>query len=127
MRYGQIDAFAFEAKLNLTSKWSFIYEMTVVEGEKELGILPFGGDSGEGPRIMQPGAFQGDPNDPNFDPYAGSTRLLPFFEDAFSNNDRKPYINVETTMHSGGLIYHCLLYTSPSPRDRTRSRMPSSA
>ena len=25
------------------------------------------------------------------------------------------------------LIYACLLYTSPSPRDRTRSRMPSSA
>ena len=24
-------------------------------------------------------------------------------------------------------VYHCLLYTSPSPRDRTRSRMPSSA
>ena len=24
-------------------------------------------------------------------------------------------------------IYSCLLYTSPSPRDRTRSRMPSSA
>ena len=27
----------------------------------------------------------------------------------------------------GGIIYTCLLYTSPSPRDRTRSRMPSSA
>ena len=25
------------------------------------------------------------------------------------------------------LAYSCLLYTSPSPRDRTRSRMPSSA
>ena len=25
------------------------------------------------------------------------------------------------------LKYACLLYTSPSPRDRTRSRMPSSA
>eukprot|EP00657_Telonema_sp_P-1_P009477 TRINITY_DN3700_c0_g1_i1.p1 TRINITY_DN3700_c0_g1~~TRINITY_DN3700_c0_g1_i1.p1 ORF type:complete len:133 (+),score=39.97 TRINITY_DN3700_c0_g1_i1:275-673(+) len=25
------------------------------------------------------------------------------------------------------LLYPCLLYTSPSPRDRTRSRMPSSA
>ena len=25
------------------------------------------------------------------------------------------------------LFVHCLLYTSPSPRDRTRSRMPSSA
>ena len=24
-------------------------------------------------------------------------------------------------------VYACLLYTSPSPRDRTRSRMPSSA
>ena len=24
-------------------------------------------------------------------------------------------------------MYPCLLYTSPSPRDRTRSRMPSSA
>ena len=26
-----------------------------------------------------------------------------------------------------GRYYYCLLYTSPSPRDRTRSRMPSSA
>ena len=26
-----------------------------------------------------------------------------------------------------GKDMHCLLYTSPSPRDRTRSRMPSSA
>ena len=24
-------------------------------------------------------------------------------------------------------LFNCLLYTSPSPRDRTRSRMPSSA
>ena len=28
---------------------------------------------------------------------------------------------------SYALFPHCLLYTSPSPRDRTRSRMPSSA
>ena len=28
---------------------------------------------------------------------------------------------------TNGKINHCLLYTSPSPRDRTRSRMPSSA
>ena len=27
----------------------------------------------------------------------------------------------------GAIDYACLLYTSPSPRDRTRSRMPSSA
>ena len=30
------------------------------------------------------------------------------------------------TLNSNNLDY-CLLYTSPSPRDRTRSRMPSSA
>ena len=29
--------------------------------------------------------------------------------------------------HSSSGICTCLLYTSPSPRDRTRSRMPSSA
>ena len=28
---------------------------------------------------------------------------------------------------AGGMTLICLLYTSPSPRDRTRSRMPSSA
>src|SRR5665811_255477 len=31
------------------------------------------------------------------------------------------------TSEPGGLGNVCLLYTSPSPRDRTRSRMPSSA
>ena len=30
-------------------------------------------------------------------------------------------------LFGGGIAYSCLLYTSPSPRDRTRSRMPSSA
>ena len=28
---------------------------------------------------------------------------------------------------AGGKLLSCLLYTSPSPRDRVRSRMPSSA
>ena len=34
-----------------------------------------------------------------------------------------PYIKV----YEVATFYTCLLYTSPSPRDRTRSRMPSSA
>ena len=38
---------------------------------------------------------------------------------------------LKTLSKSGGMLglslYPCLLYTSPSPRDRTRSRMPSSA
>ena len=29
--------------------------------------------------------------------------------------------------NTGSIVNGCLLYTSPSPRDRTRSRMPSSA
>ena len=29
--------------------------------------------------------------------------------------------------HGSGELYFCLLYTSPSPRDRQKSRMPSSA
>ena len=32
-----------------------------------------------------------------------------------------------TALAPGRYRYTCLLYTSPSPRDRTRSRMPSSA
>ena len=35
--------------------------------------------------------------------------------------------SVKYTIHNGILLRGCLLYTSPSPRDRTRSRMPSSA
>ena len=34
---------------------------------------------------------------------------------------------IPITFGSLGSLYSCLLYTSPSPRDRTRSRMPSSA
>ena len=34
---------------------------------------------------------------------------------------------VDTVFHLAAHSRICLLYTSPSPRDRTRSRMPSSA
>ena len=40
----------------------------------------------------------------------------------------RAYINSEITWNLKLAVYKlCLLYTSPSPRDRTRSRMPSSA
>ena len=35
--------------------------------------------------------------------------------------------NLWQVIRSGRVVWVCLLYTSPSPRDRTRSRMPSSA
>ena len=33
----------------------------------------------------------------------------------------------ESHDENGNIVYTCLLYTSPSPRDMRRSRMPSSA
>ena len=38
-----------------------------------------------------------------------------------------PVVNVSNACATGATAFSCLLYTSPSPRDRTRSRMPSSA
>ena len=35
--------------------------------------------------------------------------------------------DLERSKDPSGWKWTCLLYTSPSPRDRTRSRMPSSA
>ena len=34
---------------------------------------------------------------------------------------------INAGVRAEGLTYSCLLYTSPSPRDRQKSRMPSSA
>ena len=36
-------------------------------------------------------------------------------------------LNPNSVIYLIGSLWGCLLYTSPSPRDRTRSRMPSSA
>ena len=49
-----------------------------------------------------------------------------------SNIEKKNYLRIKTSGHIDFdkqiyLYNFCLLYTSPSPRDRTRSRMPSSA
>ena len=53
------------------------------------------------------------------DPFYPPTRgvALREFQDAVNNPQ-----NAQLHNHAS-----CLLYTSPSPRDRTRSRMPSSA
>ena len=45
------------------------------------------------------------------------------FDEAWSQDTFQRYLDIL----DGQRAYLCLLYTSPSPRDRTRSRMPSSA
>ena len=42
-------------------------------------------------------------------------------------NGKLFFTHIMTTSNHRPYTYPCLLYTSPSPRDRTRSRMPSSA
>ena len=57
---------------------------------------------------------------------------------SIKHSEKYSYVNGTQSMDHGSRIYDvagyrlpsvttCLLYTSPSPRDRTRSRMPSSA
>ena len=51
----------------------------------------------------------------------------------YKQNDKQPDWTGKVTLDKNLLkalvekVKGCLLYTSPSPRDRTRSRMPSSA
>ena len=46
---------------------------------------------------------------------------------ALQGEIEKLYIRFKNIENANKKIRACLLYTSPSPRDRTRSRMPSSA
>ena len=58
----------------------------------------------------------------------GSAALLPTLADQL--RDAVKIIELAVEFVPTSLVTHtptCLLYTSPSPRDRTRSRMPSSA
>ena len=48
-----------------------------------------------------------------------------FGGELLSRMDRAACIAAER--HAGNVVVTCLLYTSPSPRDGTKSRMPSSA
>ena len=51
--------------------------------------------------------------------------LRPFYDTSrIRKSQYEPIRNIIVTPQNGD---PCLLYTSPSPRDRTRSRMPSSA
>ena len=68
-----------------------------------------------------------------FDPkhiYSDAAKLARLKDKKLFLFDIDGTIAVGDTLYEGSanlLRYICLLYTSPSPRDRTRSRMPSSA
>ena len=53
--------------------------------------------------------------------------ILPIFEKKTSGIYHNSLVLINEKGKLIGKYRNCLLYTSPSPRDRTRSRMPSSA
>lgn len=93
LRFAETETMAIEFSLRLTSKLSFIVEQTIVETEKELDMLPFGGNEGFKPTAYNPA-----------DPQNG-VDLLPTYQELFTQNDRKPYVDVEITMQSAGFVY----------------------
>ena len=62
---------------------------------------------------------------PKTKPKAQSARQIQ--SELESNCDKICLNELSNALTKNGKISACLLYTSPSPRDRTRSRMPSSA
>ena len=52
---------------------------------------------------------------------------FPKFIAGFGYFQRGSSLSRATKLNIGGIDYNCLLYTSPSPRDLSTSRMPSSA
>ena len=74
-------------------------------------------------------------NNENFYKISNVSSMRPFFMSIVSPYNHWLFISSNGALSAGRKdkdnalfpYYTCLLYTSPSPRDRTRSRMPSSA
>jgi len=100
-----LERFRHEAKAYL----NWLAQADIPEGEGSTEIMPLGEE--------MPGAYQAfDAIREKVDSFFALCKLVRF--------------NPQATERIGVSAYqieHCLLYTSPSPRDRTRSRMPSSA
>ena len=62
--------------------------------------------------------------------YASSSTKInagDYFISILGNGDTLRIVDLEGNQAADTLFYSCLLYTSPSPRDKRQSRMPSSA
>ena len=59
--------------------------------------------------------------------HSAATRLMEFVKQREGKGGYGDYLGLIATIRKDFQYLSCLLYTSPSPRDRTRSRMPSSA
>ena len=115
------------ADVRYNNRGKFV-KLTMIAGSKSFVALPL-----EGLTPFHTGLCQlldefaptdgSAPPSPNRDPLPNSREVRAggktFFFDV-ERNDRGAFVRLSE-------VLRCLLYTSPSPRDRTRSRMPSSA
>ena len=84
------------------------------------GLIPPGGLDCFGTGFL-PATYQGSVFLPSENPIANVKRS------EASDSLQRNKLDLIRSLDEKTLAYLCLLYTSPSPRDRTRSRMPSSA
>ena len=124
-----LDNAVFELRTDLTA-----VNVAVCENENQIGRTIYFGDIAPTiyPDVVIDGAAY--PNELNYKFWFDDSRLelLILFRDADGDDSYVPVsIPLESLPESGisdeVLTYTCLLYTSPSPRDRQKSRMPSSA
>ena len=99
--------------------------LTDVQGEKFTNDQPLVqyGSGNDTRAVITNVAVNGDSTQ-NGDLYAGNVFEVTQYNHAHHGANNKVEIQ---NIKPDTLIVPCLLYTSPSPRDRTRSRMPSSA
>ena len=67
-----------------------------------------------------------EPQCKGYEHFSNNISMLKLLPIIFHNKSIK-FFAFDSHADAMNLMYGCLLYTSPSPRDRTRSRMPSSA
>ena len=105
--------FVTDINLSLDDKWLYVscwgtgemrrYDVSVPDRPKLASVVQIGG-------IVRRASH---PKEPNVSLNGGPQMV------EISRDGKRVYFT--------NSLYACLLYTSPSPRDRTRSRMPSSA
>ena len=80
-----------------------------------------------GPNISQMGGYITYKSTQGYNQVAAYNFIISRYVQGIASRSDTAFNLILTAPSNDSLYYSCLLYTSPSPRDRTRSRMPSSA
>ena len=96
-----------------------------MENTKKKGNIKGGSGSGKNATVTVPQFNPPGPKESPLDPNSASVKGNQNSLQAQANASGDCYATNSCGKKGG--TRSCLLYTSPSPRDRTRSRMPSSA